>query len=498
MNFSNFFSPKDIIVVLFLILISSATLIDGLIVLKKKNPISNTSQANQQQQSTESTKTAQVPDQATPLQMDPDTKFRSSTWFSDYQAMRDTVMYYNEIHPFIYLMEGRLNNTGKLSTVWSRPKIAERIAELRALNPRVKIIPTIFRWENKGEKIAENIGMNGRSDIRKKHIEIILNEIETYNFDGIDIDYEGMSCEKKEKFEEFIVLLSKELKKRNKILSVAVHPKTEIKKSKMISCKGLKNEVLQDFAENWRGPLTHDYEFLAKHVDRVKIMAYELHPRKYHNPGPGPQAPNVWLENIIQYAEKRIPHEKLYMAIPTYGYDWALNCKARAKAVYFSDAERIKGISFSHHQPTNIPKIFAKHERSKSWKNLSKFMYIHEKKVYEDPSLWYKSEGCDRVAFYMNRLAFEKKMDLLRSYNIAGFSFWQLLRDNDPQINDYLGKLVSNQLPPVPLAEKKVLEMEQKLEEEQKKLEEEQKKLDEKTKQIANQPENKSQVEQKK
>lgn len=376
--------------------------------------------------------------------------FRSSTWASDYDAMKKNIAYYNEIHPFIYTMKGGLHNTGDLISLWSKQARKERVEEMRALNKDILIIPTIFRWENPKEKIYENIGMGGRNDIRDYHIKKILEEVDTYNYDGIDIDYEGMTCEKKEKFEEFFVLLSKEMKARKKILSVAVHPKTEATKYKDKACKGLAKPILQDFAENWRGPMTHDYAFLAKHADRVKIMAYELHPRKYRNPGPGPQAPNVWIENIIHYAKKRIPTEKLYMAIPTYGYDWALNCNARAKAVYFDDAVRIKAEKApQHYQPTDIPKIFAENSRSKSWKNLSKFMDIHENKVYEDPSLWYKEGGCDRVAFYMNKKAFEDKMTLLRKYSLGGFSFWQLLSDNDPGINDYLGLLVSNKLPPV-------------------------------------------------
>ena len=40
-------------------------------------------------------------------------------------------------------------------------------------------------------------------------------------------------------------------------------------------------------------------------------------------------------------------------------------------------------------------------------------------------------------------------MNLLRKYELAGFSFWQLLSENDPSINDYLGLLVTNKLPPV-------------------------------------------------
>ncbi|EQA43160.1 glycoside hydrolase, family 18 [Leptospira broomii serovar Hurstbridge str. 5399] len=385
---------------------------------------------------------------------DDDVSFRASTWFSDYEAMKKTVHLYNEIHPFIYGFKGRETNNGDLYSLWGASQKHARVAELRNLNPRVKIIPTIFRWENKNEKISENIGLNGRNDIRDKHIQNILYEVDTYGFDGIDIDYEGMSCEKKEKFEEFIVLLSNEIHKRGKILSVAVHPKTAAKKSGLKACKGLKEKIKMDFAENWRGPMTHDYAFLAQHADRIKVMAYELHPRKYRNPGPGPQAPNVWIRNIIEYAKERVPSKKLYMAIPTYGYDWALNCNSKIKSVYWSDALKRQQLGVTH-QPTNIDQVMAANKNSGTWTNLSKFSWVHEGKTYEDPSIWYKSEGCDRVAFFMNRKAFEEKMTLLRSYDIGGFSFWQLLSDNDPGISTYLELLVTNKLPPVPKVQTK-------------------------------------------
>lgn len=375
--------------------------------------------------------------------------FRASAWSTDWTAMKKTVHLYNEIHPFIYTLRGGLSNNGELISSWSQTSRKERVAELRALNPKVKIIPTIFRWENPKEKIQENIGMGGRTDIRDKHIQIIVNEVLTYGYDGIDIDYEGMSCDKKEKFEEFFALLAKEIHKHGKMISVAVHPKTPSDKKKEMHCKGLAKPIQLDFRENWRGPTTHDYAFLAKHADRVKIMAYELHPRKYHNPGPGPQAPNVWLKDIIAYAKKRVPTAKLYMAIPTYGYDWALNCKASAKAVYHSDVIRIRSGAHKKHQPTDINQIILAENKVANWRNLSKFSDIHKGRAYEDPTLWYSSGGCDRVAFYMNRKAFEEKMSLLRKYDLGGFSFWQLVTDNDPEINDYLSLLVQGKLPAV-------------------------------------------------
>ena len=368
---------------------------------------------------------------------------RASSWSFDYNVMLQYAHLYDELHPFIYSLKGRHNNNGELVSSWGHTQKLQRVAALRAKNPNLKIIPTIFRWENPGEKIQEAIGLGGRNDIRDKHIGIILHEVETYGYDGIDIDYEGMSCGKKEKFEEFIVKLSGELHARKKLLSVAVHPKTgtDNEENDIKKCKGLKNGITMDFRENWRGPLTHDYTFLGKHADMVKIMAYELHPRKYRNPGPGPQAPGVWLQEIINYAQDKVPPEKLYMAIPTYGYDWGLNCKASVKAVYYHDVVRIKSGAHKQHQPTDINKILDTEKGAKSWSNLRKFRDIHDEKVYEDPSLWYTSGGCQRVAFFMDKTAFAEKMALLQKHRLAGFSFWQLTKDNDPEIHNYLATL---------------------------------------------------------
>lgn len=365
---------------------------------------------------------------------------RASTWSSDYKVMLQYAELYDELHPFIYSIKGRAHNPPELGSGWGHTQKLERVKALRAKNPKIKIIPTIFRWENPGEKINEVIGMGGRNDIRDQHIDKIMHEVETYGYDGIDIDYEGMSCGKKEKFEQFILLLSQRLHQKGKLLSVAVHPKTPFdgEKVKKQRCSGLKNPIVMDFRENWRGPLTHDYAFLGKHADMVKIMAYELHPRKYRNPGPGPQAPGTWLAEIIEYARDKIPAEKLYMAIPTYGYDWGLNCKAPIKAVYYSDVQRIRAKDHKLQQPTDINKILDTEKGAKSWTNLKKFRDIHDEKVYEDPSLWYNNGGCKRVAFFMDRTAFAEKMNLLQKSNVAGFSFWQLTKDNDPDIQQYL------------------------------------------------------------
>ena len=42
------------------------------------------------------------------------------------------------------------------------------------------------------------------------------------------------------------------------------------------------------------------------------------------------------------------------------------------------------------------------------------------------------------MAFFMDKTAFSEKMALLQKSNLAGFSFWQLTKDNDPEIQQFL------------------------------------------------------------
>jgi spore germination protein YaaH len=278
-------------------------------------------------------------------------------------------------------------------------------------------------------------------EIRDKHIEAILAEIDKYSWDGIDIDYEGMGCDRKEAFEDFLTRLKEALVKKGKILSVAIHPKTQsLVEPFSYQCPGLKAPIFVDYHESYKGQWTHDYDFLGRTADKVKIMAYELYPRGPGFPGPGPQAPLDWIEDILDYSILHIPKDKLYMAIPTYGYDWPLNCAGETKAVYYSYSRRIlKEKNPIKKQPTNMKQVSATYSRStESWPELDPYLYRHAGKVYDDPSLWYTEANCDHVAFYMNQKSFSTKYEALKKREIAGFSFWQLVRDNDPKIHSFL------------------------------------------------------------
>lgn len=125
----------------------------------------------------------------------------------------------------------------------------------------------------------------------------ILTVVEREGYDGVNLDFEYLNAADKDKYNEFTSILYKELKTRNKSLSISLPVKTE--------------------STDWWP--AYDYVTLGQNCDFVVLMAYDK------NPGtPGPQSGIDWVEEVVDYAIARIPAEKVVLGIGYYGYDWAL------------------------------------------------------------------------------------------------------------------------------------------------------------------------------
>ena len=94
---------------------------------------------------------------------------------------------------------------------------------LLAQENSTKLIPSI---NNSSAEALSNI-LNSPS-LRNVHINSILNEIETYGYDGIDIDYELMLSTDTEEFTLFLKELSEKLHHNNKVLTIAILWKTNV------------------------------------------------------------------------------------------------------------------------------------------------------------------------------------------------------------------------------------------------------------------------------
>ncbi|HHB91474.1 MAG TPA: hypothetical protein ENK60_09225 [Anaerolineae bacterium] len=165
----------------------------------------------------------------------------------------------------------------------------------------VRVIPTISNQYH-GDRIHAILTDDA---LAASHRQAIVNEVSQYDYDGIDLDYEGMWAEDKDRFSVWVQALADDLHARGKLLTITVQPKTFD-------------------AAGWDGPGAQDYRALAAAADEMRIMTYGWCWRTgcIGSDPPGPIAPIHWVQRVIDYARSQAPADKLVLGIHLYGYDW--------------------------------------------------------------------------------------------------------------------------------------------------------------------------------
>ncbi len=171
---------------------------------------------------------------------------------------------------------------------------AALLALARAHNLRV--LPTITN-DFDGPRVADLLA---DEKSRTAHVQTIVALVERMGYDGVDIDYEALPAEARDDLTAFIEALAESLHARGKLLSVAVHPKT-------------------DDTGTWHGPRAQDWLRIGAAADEVKVMIYNFH---WPASSPGPIAPLDWIDDVLTYAEQTVPPGKIWAGLPFYGYNW--------------------------------------------------------------------------------------------------------------------------------------------------------------------------------
>ncbi len=129
---------------------------------------------------------------------------------------------------------------------------------------------------------------------RERLIDDIIKYTSLYKLDGINIDFEDLQ----EKKNEVLVQFQKSLYEK-------------------MHAKGLL--VSQDVE-----PFNNDYNFkeLSQFNDYVILMAYD---QFSDGTGPGPICHQKWIEGAVDESIKKIPADKLILAVAGFGYDWKLD-----------------------------------------------------------------------------------------------------------------------------------------------------------------------------
>jgi spore germination protein YaaH len=158
-----------------------------------------------------------------------------------------------------------------------------------------------FRLANRGFNRDIVHRVLTRSSTRQRVENGILNILNTYGYDGVNIDFENVAPGDRAALTSFMGRLAARLGPLGKTLSMAVPPKTA--------------DIPND---DWNGAF--DYRALGGAVNWLIVMAYDEH---WSGSAPGPVASMPWVETVVWFAiNSNVPPQKILLGVALYGYDW--------------------------------------------------------------------------------------------------------------------------------------------------------------------------------
>ncbi len=299
------------------------------------------------------------------------TSFDAEHARASFEANKDIL---DEVSPFWY--------TTRVSDGSLIPEDGARDAALveAAHAAEVLVIPTIHNVLDPNEILP----MLENPARRAQHIALIMAEIRTHNYDGIDIDYESLPASSRAAYSAFMQELSTALHAENKLLTVALHAKTE------------------DYG-GWGG--FQDWQLLGEICDRVRIMTYDY---SWRGGGPGPIAPLSWVASVAEYGRSVMPAEKLQLGIPFYGYNWAEGEDALAQT--WADIQALIEL----HQPD------------------VNFRARDSSGPIEESYFTYQKNGQGRTVWFADYRSLAAKMELVEQLDLSGIAIWRL-GNEDPK-----------------------------------------------------------------
>jgi cellulose synthase/poly-beta-1,6-N-acetylglucosamine synthase-like glycosyltransferase/spore germination protein YaaH/peptidoglycan/xylan/chitin deacetylase (PgdA/CDA1 family) len=225
-----------------------------------------------------------------------------------------------------------------------------------------KVLPLINnevngKWD---QEIVHNL-LNS-PEAQDKLIKNLHEQIKQHGFDGINIDFENIHKNDRDKLTNFIKKLYSTFHADGLMVTIDVPPANP----------------------------AFDYINLEKYCDRMMLMLYD---ENYINPGP--IASSSWFEDALS----SIPKDKLIASLGNYGYDWDWEIQQGGKALSFEEVMRMA-------EKANL-KV--------QWDDMSKNPYIRYKDNNKSHELWF----LDSATFY-------NQWKIALSNGAKGVALWRL------------------------------------------------------------------------
>ena len=249
----------------------------------------------------------------------------------------------------------------------------------------IKVTP--FLSNHWGRKRAEAALNNPERLINQ-----LIETIELYDYDGINVDLENLDIKYKDKLTNFMRLLREALPEE-KIVSIAVAPNPD----------GL--------TTTWVA--AYDYKALAEYVDYMVVMAYDEH---CYGGSVGPVASIGFVERSLQTILEEVSRDKVVLGLPLYGRFWQEGKDVGGEAVIMGQMPKI----------LSKYRLVPKYDTNTQTPNVTFTVKAGTKGPYVNGR--YLDEGTYTV-YYDNENSIKAKLALVNEYDILGAGLWAI--DNE-------------------------------------------------------------------
>ncbi|MCG8502718.1 MAG: glycosyl hydrolase family 18 protein [Firmicutes bacterium] len=286
-------------------------------------------------------------------------------------VLKKTLPYLTYLSIFSY----EVRPDGSLSTVDDEPLIqAAREANVAPL----MVITNIEEGGSFDSDLVSTI-LNDEQ-VQETLINNVIETLEAKNYYGLDIDFEFIYPEDREKYNDFLRKVVERLEPLGYKVTTAVAPKTSADQP------GLLYEA-------------HDYPVHGALADHVIPMTYEW---GYTYGPPLAVAPINQVRQVLDYAVTAIPRQKILMGIPNYGYDWTL--------------PYVSGTAARTVTNTGAVDLAGRVRAAIQYDNASQAPYFN----------YYDAEGKEHVVWFEDARSIDTKLRTANQYGLGGVSYWTI------------------------------------------------------------------------
>jgi len=286
-------------------------------------------------------------------------------------VLRKTLPYLTFLSIFSY----QVNSDGSLDTINDLPLIQAARA--------VRVAPLM---------VITNIGDDGGfdSDLARTILssdslqDTLINNavriMQEKNYSGLDIDFEYIYPEDREKYNNFLRKVVSRLRPMGFSVTTALAPK---------------------ISADQTGKLyeAHDYPVHGALADHVILMTYEW---GYTYSPPMAVAPINEVRRVLNYAVTAIPREKIFMGIPNYGYNWTLPYREGTAAQTISN---VAAVDLAY-------RVGA---------------YINYDPIAQAPFFnYYDENGREHEVWFEDARSILAKLTLANEFRVGGVSYWTI------------------------------------------------------------------------